>query len=216
MQKNGKQVLRICLSWVDDILICGPKQGVEQTKNIFLKIFECDDVGPMMECVGCKADRTSDCINLTQPVILQSFEDEFELPNHVPITPAAPGQVLVKGPPEANLEPQKQTKYRSCVGKLLHVMRWSRPDVQNATRELSKFMTAGNEAHMKSMLGTMKCCVETKNLGLILKPTRRWNGVDKSFKFKVHGLSDAAFNTDPDNRTSVSGTSVFVENSLWQ
>ena len=44
--------------------------------------FDCDDVGEMNEYVGCKVDydREQKRIRLTQPVMIQSFVDEFDLP----------------------------------------------------------------------------------------------------------------------------------------
>jgi hypothetical protein len=57
------------------------------------------------------------------------------------------------------------------------MMRWSRPEIYNAVRELSRFMTTGaSDAHMKAMKQMMKYCVETKDRGLLLKPDVKWNG----------------------------------------
>ena len=65
--------------------------------------FDCDDQGPMKEYVGCKVERDEHegWIKLTQPVILQSFNDEFDLPGHInPMYPAPGGDHLNKGTPE--------------------------------------------------------------------------------------------------------------------
>jgi hypothetical protein len=43
--------------------------------------FKCDNVGVMTEFIGCKVERNNDSIKLTQPVLLQSFVDEFDLSN---------------------------------------------------------------------------------------------------------------------------------------
>jgi hypothetical protein len=64
-------------------------------------------------------------IKMTQPVMLQSFLDKFELPDRpAPNTPATPGDALVKAKPEDCVKDAVQFKYRSGVGKLLHMMRW--------------------------------------------------------------------------------------------
>ena len=103
--------------------------------------FECEDVGDIVEYVGCKIeiDREKQTLKFTQPVLLQSYEDEFDLPNAVPMTPAAPGSVLLKGEGE-QMTDEQQSKYRSGVGKLLHMMRWSIPPIYNATRDCSRHM----------------------------------------------------------------------------
>jgi hypothetical protein len=78
----------------------------------------------------------------TQPVLLQSLHDKFDLPEGKNLnTPAIPGSILLKGEPENNVSNDEQTTYRSCMGKLLHMMKWSRPDILNSARELSRFMT---------------------------------------------------------------------------
>jgi hypothetical protein len=60
-------------------------------------------------------------LKLTQPLMLQSFSDEFELPDGpIPNTPATPGDVLVRAKPEDCVSQAEQFKYRSGTGKLLH------------------------------------------------------------------------------------------------
>ena len=110
---NGKLI--IWLLWVDDCLIAGPKEQVLKAKENMKQLFDCDDVGEMTEYVGCKVERDKQSIRLTQPVMLQCFEDEFELEEHkrAPRTPAEAGDVLSKG--EDLMPKEKQTVYRSRV-----------------------------------------------------------------------------------------------------
>jgi hypothetical protein len=73
----------------------------------------------LKEYIGCKVDYNPDegYVQLTQPVLLQSFADEFELPKgDNPITPAVPGDVLRKGKSTEMLSVKEMTKYRSGVG----------------------------------------------------------------------------------------------------
>ena len=66
----------------------------------------------------------------------------------------------------------EQTRYRSGVGELLHMMRWSRPEIYNAVRELLQFMTIGaSNIHMKAMERVMSYCLTTRNRGLLIEPT---------------------------------------------
>ena len=203
------------ISWVDDCLVCGTKEGVRIAKAKMMKQFDCDEVGNMDEYVGCKVDRNFEdgTIKFTQPVMIQSFSDEFELPEgKAPNTPATPGQFLVKGDDATNLKQEQQTKYRSGVGKLLHMMRWSRPEILNAVRELSRYMSGATPAHMKAMLRLMKYCTGTPERGWTLKPNRKWDGSPKH-KFIISGLSDSDYAKDVDTRRSVTGTAVFLEGS---
>ena len=203
------------ISWVDDCLVCGSPEGVKIARAQMMEQFDCDDIGNMDEYVGCKITRDHEkkTLKFTQPVMLQSFSDEFELPEgKPPNTPANPGQFLVKGEEGTFLKSEQQAKYRSGVGKLLHMMRWSRPDILNAVRELSRYMTAATPAHMQALLRVMKYCVGTPNRGWVLRPNRDWNG-GANHLFIISGLSDSDYAKDIDTRRSVTGTAVFLEGS---
>ena len=79
-------------------------------------------------------------MTLTQPVLIQSFDDEFDLPTGAtPNTPAIPATVLRAGKVENQVDAERQSVFRSRVGKLLHMMRWTRPEIMNDVRELSGF-----------------------------------------------------------------------------
>jgi Reverse transcriptase (RNA-dependent DNA polymerase) len=134
----GAQGLVIWLSWVDDCLICGQREDVKEAKQEMMKRFECDEVSELKEYVGCKLDWSKEegWIKLTQPVLMQSYIDEFELPEgETPRTLAMPGSVLQKGNEEDHVSNEQQSTYRSGVEKLLHMMKWTRLEILNAVRE---------------------------------------------------------------------------------
>jgi hypothetical protein len=115
--------LVIWISWVDDCLVCGREKGVMHAKAQMMEQFDCDEVGNMNEYVGCKVERNHEegSIKMTQPVMLQSFTDEFNLPEGpVPNTPATPGDALVRAKPEDCISDVKQFKYRSGAGTTPH------------------------------------------------------------------------------------------------
>jgi hypothetical protein len=64
-------------------LSCGGQQrSCLKVKAQMMARFDCNEVGELIKCVGCKADIDKEersCL-LTQPVLLQSFEDKFDLP----------------------------------------------------------------------------------------------------------------------------------------
>ena len=206
--------LTMCISWVDDVLICGPKSDVAAAKKDFGRHFECDEQGELKEYIGCKIDRDKEqrSIKFTQPVMLQSFEDEFNLPEgDPPELPATAGDVLRRAEDASeNIGLTEQSAYRSGVGKLLHMMRWSRPDILNRVRELSRYMSGATPKHYKEMLRVMRWCVSTPQRGLTLKPDCVWDGTDREFQFVVSGMSDSDYNCDPETRHSISGTSTFL------
>ena len=58
----------------------------------------------------------------------------------------------------------------------------------------------------------MRYVVATKNRGLVLSPDTLWDG-SKNFKFKVHGSLGLDFARTKDDRRSISGGRVFVNNA---
>ena len=84
-----------------------------------------------------------DAMKLTQLVLIQLLQDEFDIltktPKHLPGPPEK--ELLSKG---ELLTLEEEKIYRLGVGKLLFLMRYSRLDVLNSVRELRKHMTDGS------------------------------------------------------------------------
>jgi hypothetical protein len=91
---------------------------------------------------------------LTQPVQLQSFEDEFDPPEGAfPRTPAITGDILLlRGEIKDQILCKEQKTHQFGTGKLLHVMRWSRPETLISVLELSRFVQGAVSTHAKVML----------------------------------------------------------------
>jgi hypothetical protein len=123
--------------------------------------------------------------------------------------PAKPGQILSKGDKKDVLGASAQTKYRSGVGKLRYTATWSRPDILNAVREVSRYLQAPTLEHYDAMLRIMDYCLSTASRGRKIAPVDRWDGT-KEFEFVVSGASDAAYNQCPDTRKCVSGNTTEV------
>jgi hypothetical protein len=201
--------LCLWLTWIDDCIIIGSSDVVDREKKKMMQLFECDDVGPMEEYVGNKIDMCERTMKLTQPVLLQSFTDEFGVKGSGEQLPAKPGQVLSKGEEKDVLSESMQKKYWSGVGKLRYLTTWSRPDILNAVREVSRFLQAPTQVHYDAMIRIMDYCVSTPERGRKISPTQSWNGT-KEFEFVVSGTADAAYNQCPDSRRSVSGNTTEV------
>jgi hypothetical protein len=133
--------LSLWTTHVDNNMTVGTKETVMEAKSLMAKQFECDDVGPLREYLGCKVDydTVKQVIRLTQPVFLQSLSDEYELyEGETPTTPATPILILTKKDDDILLSEAEASKHRTMVGKLLYLTK-SRPEIRNAVRELTKF-----------------------------------------------------------------------------
>jgi hypothetical protein len=167
-------------------------------------------VGQTKEYVGLKIDYKPEegMMKLTQPVLVQSLDDEFPVPEDPAIaTPGVPGQVLEHE--ETDLTREEQRIYRSGVGKMMHLARWTRPEASNAIRELTKFLGAAGKTHVVAMYRAMRFILNTADRGLVLKPEGKWDGYDRNYLFEVSGRSDAAYFTK--GGYGVSGYIVFLQ-----
>ena len=119
-------------SWIDGNIIIGSNKVVLEMKKYLMNKFECKDCGEITEYVGCKIDCKGSVLKCTQPVLLHSFSDEFEMPSRKYSTPAVAGTVLTPGTKDEWFSAKEATKYQSGVGKLMHLMQYSRPEIYNA------------------------------------------------------------------------------------
>jgi hypothetical protein len=148
---------------------------------------------------------------MIQPVLLQSFEDEFDLSQMgKPGLPAPTGSMLTKGDKkDSEAVPLAQQAYRKGVGKLLHVTRWARPDIMNYVRELSRFAGGALMAHMKAMYRCMAYCVARAKRGINIALNTRWNG-SPELQFVIYGRADSDYAKDLETRRSVRGIITFL------
>ena len=205
--------LSLWTSWVDDCIAFGRNEAVEQARQKMLSTFECDDVGNLTDYVGVKIDfdRVNGVIYLTQPVIIQSLVDEFHADGGKGVvTPGAPGKVLDIKEGDTLLNSTEQTQYRSLTGKLLYLTVWTRPDIRNSVRELSKYLKQATHAHMSAAIRVVDYVVSTRFLGKKLAPYCKWDGKDQNFQFRVEGYSDSDFAKDPVTRKSVTGSVTYL------
>jgi hypothetical protein len=78
------------------------------------------------------------------------------------------------------LTDEEQKLYQTGVGMLLYLVKYSRPDISNAVREVSKGMKEATPDAMKELKQVVKYVLSTKNLGLKMEPIHikdKWNVV---------------------------------------
>eukprot|EP00957_Ditylum_brightwellii_P163568 12453810-Ditylum_brightwellii.AAC.1 len=164
----------------------------------------------MDKYVGCKVelDLQEQSMKITQPVLLQSYADEFKMGIHgkIPKMPAEAGIVLKKEDGD-RLSIKQHRKYRIGVGKLLYMACWSRPEMQNSVKECSKMTSFPTIVHKRAMKRAMQYCLHTPKQCLVMKPKGTSDGT-KNFLFKTKGLNDSEYAKDK-TRHSVNGWSVF-------
>ena len=103
--------------------------------------------------------------------------------------------------------------YWSCIGKPPNMMKWSRLEISNAVRELSRFMKTAMLAHMKAMKRVMNYVIATPEQGLLLKPNAGWDR-NQEFKFEVSGQLGLDYAKDLMMHQSVSRYATFLNGAV--
>ncbi|KAL7572873.1 hypothetical protein ACA910_004527 [Epithemia clementina (nom. ined.)] len=198
----------IVIMYVDDILVVGDKIALEDLKSSFEKVFTVKVDSDLKDYLGCELimDEKKQKAWMGQPSIMKSLENKFgkfALKARLGKTPGTPGYSTVRTKEKTEcVPPEQQTFYRSGVGTLLYLTKHSRPDICNATRELSKAMDGAGERHMKELQKVIKFVLSTKDNGLRIEPRLEE-------KWSLEAYSDADFATDQDTRISVYGYVIY-------
>eukprot|EP00957_Ditylum_brightwellii_P093446 7116538-Ditylum_brightwellii.AAC.1 len=74
--------------------------------------------------------------------------------------------------PGEQADGKMHTYFQSVVRKMMHMIRWSCPEIQNAVREVAMQASSPNRVHFKAMHRVMEHCIATPSRGWLLKPTR--------------------------------------------
>ena len=210
--KHHNIIIRL---YVDDILIIGEETTIETFTTQIEKRFNIRKSDIIDEFIGCEMKWSKDhsnvilhqtnIVNKLFNILKKDIQDMREYK-----TPGIP--VIGIDRPKIDdpcMSSEKQSKFRSAIGTMLYLTKHSRPDINNSVRELSKVLDSGTDAHYKQMLRVGKFIQTTKNIGLKIQPN-----IDKNTPWKMNTYVDSDWGGDKNNRKSVSGWTIFVNECL--
>jgi hypothetical protein len=71
---------------------------------------------------------------------------------------------------DAKVSEEYQTMYRSGVGSMLYLIKYSRPDIANTVREPAKCMDGAIPAAFNEMERMIRFVIDTRDFGLKIEP----------------------------------------------
>jgi hypothetical protein len=130
----------------------------------------------LKDYLSCRilADYERKTLFVMQPHLINNLKEKFEkevknLSDDG--TPGTPRFKIVRPTNETEkIDGNLQSKYRSGVEMLLYLIKYSRTDLANVVRELSKCMDGANLATYEEMLRVVKFVLDTKDYCLKLNP----------------------------------------------
>ena len=207
--KENELGICIIIMYVDDMLIIGRKEQIENFATKIQEVFSVKIQHNLTDYLGCEFHMNKEGTKgwLGQPSIIKSLEQKFEeraMKERFSLTPGTPRFTARRlENPEDKVNPKEHKIYRSGVGTLLYLMKHSRPDICNPVRELSKTMDAPAPAHLKEMYNVIRHVLSTKGHGLKFELNK------DMIKWALKALSDSDFASDKETRISVFGYIIY-------
>jgi len=206
--------------WVDDSLVIGDEKAIDKVikdlkeNGLVLKITE-----SLKDYLSCEITFSGDGDKawIHQPHLIKKLRDKFgEMVEGLRLykTPGTPGFGIVRNPEGGEkISEMDQGLYRSGTGMLLYLVKYSRPDIANPVRELSKVLDGASPAAFREMLRIIKYVLDTNEMALKIAPNFKKTGV-----WRVVAFSDSDYAGDTETRHSVSGWAIYFADVLvaWQ
>ena len=194
--KENNLGICIIIMYVDDMLIIGEKEKIQEFATMIQKEFSVKIQHNLADYLGCEFHMNKEKTKgwLGQPSIIKSLEQKFSkraMKERLSLSPGTPRFTVRRlENQEDKVNTEEHEIYRSGVGTLLYLTKHSRPDISNPVRELSKTMDAPAPAHVKEMYKLFRFVLSTKDYGLkfkLIKSIRKW---------VLKALSDSDFASD--------------------
>ena len=207
VKKTEKGIVYIAI-YVDDCLLIGDSAVMEETvKDIRASGFNLKEDGGLDDYLSCEVTIDGDKKKgwIHQPHLIKKIEKNFgsivkKMPKYG--SPGTPRGIIKKSD-RTVVSIEEEAFYRSAVGQLLYLVKYSRPDIANAVRELSKALDGINEGAMKELKRVLKFVISTKDLALKIEPN--CDGLEKENGWSMVAFSDSDYAKDPVTRASISG-----------
>ena len=197
--RNSDSKFVILLLFVDDILLTGTDEGIEDFVKECSREFKTRDLGTPKLFLGIHIERHKDKLVLHQRSYTKRILERFNAPGNPVATPLDPKQPLVEASDTDLLNEENASEYRATVGALMYLMLCTRPDLAFTISRLSKFSSRPGTKHAIAVKRVLRYLVGTQDLGIsFIIP-------DLSVNPKLYGYSDSDFAADLNNRRSTSG-----------
>jgi hypothetical protein len=149
--KNGAPKV-IVIVYVDDAIFLGRDMSiVRREKDLFMKIWECRDLGDTKEFLRMRILRGNGYITIDQQDYLHKVLEHFDLINaKAAPTPLPMGYILT--PNEAPVDEQLHHKFQQVIGSLLYIMLETCPNIAFAVTKLSQFAANPSKHHLVKAL----------------------------------------------------------------
>jgi hypothetical protein len=168
--------------YVDNCLVVGKEELIQEViEGLKASGFNLKIESSLKDYLSCHVieDSDSKSILILQPHLINHLEAKFghEVCNkRVYKTPGTPRfKIVCPADDDDVIDAAFQGRYRSAVGMLLYLTKYSRPDLCNVVRELEKCMDRATKGTYLEMLRVVKFVIDTRNFCLRSQPEFKGN-----------------------------------------
>ena len=191
---------------MDDITIVSPsKEQIQWFKTQFAKTFKIKDLGELKKILGIEIerDRVNRTIRLSQATyikkVLKGLDMEEDKHHKTDIPMNGYGNIAPASSDEERID---RDEYSRMVGKLMHMMVYTRPDIAFALGRLSQFMANPVVRHGHGMKALLRYLRSYSDMPITYQGNSK-QGI------QLVGYSDADYAADKSDRKSTMGQ-VFI------
>jgi len=155
------------IAYVDDILFMGPNKSlIISKKTLFMKQWECRDLGDCKEFLQMRLQWKNGKIYLDQTAYLQKVLQHFGMTSACFAATPLPAGFK----PLDNTDPADSTlrlNYQSVIGSLLYITLGTQPDIAYAVTKMSQFAANLLREHLDKALYICRYLAGTADYALV-------------------------------------------------
>jgi hypothetical protein len=202
--KRSEKGVIIHAQYADDFLhFVSNKDLYVEFRNQFQKRFDLKS-GPADIYLGNKitSNLEQQKVHIDQSAYVEDLLDRFGMKECATVsTPITARLSTTEAGPK--LDQSSHAQFRNCIGSLLYLACWTRPDIAFAVSELSRFVSSPCEKHWEAAKHLMRYIKGTRNFGLTYCLPNGSGSEDKPNL--LWGYVDSDWAGCPDSRRSTSG-----------
>ena len=198
---------------VDDMLIThADKSIVLSIVKLLGTVCEITDCGQSHEYLGINIEHLSCGIFIHQSSYIKRILNQYlSHENAHASTPLLPNKVLCKlgsvhAVGDENVAFDDVKLYAGCIGSLMYIANFTRPDITYAVNQLCKYLSAPSVAHWRAAQHVVAYLHHSHDYGLLYK---------KGHGMSCIGYCDASFCCDKDTNRSVTGYCFMLNDTVF-
>jgi hypothetical protein len=160
--------------FVDDLVISSPSlRAIQQFKQNMHDRFNMKDIGELKTILGIEVKRTATSLTLTQQSYIQDLVKRFghyfkssRCKHNLPMRPNIKLSISDCPTTQQERDDADALPYRALIGSLMYLMISTRPDIDSAVIQLSRFMSNWGVTHWETALDILIYVQSTPKLGI--------------------------------------------------